>query len=71
MIFFMRQYLNPFVLSYVIPNPLRLLYVNVRTQTGIEIWALLTDTLRYLQLCIMSCARAHHVLPVCWRPFVD
>ena len=55
---FVRKY------TYEIPNPLRLLYVNIRTQTGIKIWALLTDTLRYLGLCITGCSRAHHVLPV-------
>ena len=58
-------------ITYAIPKPLRLRYVNLRTQTGIEIWALLTETLRYLGLCIMSCACEHHVLPVwsvhiCW-----
>ena len=68
--------INPFRCSvrkytYEIPNPLRLLYVNIRTQTGIEKWALLTDALRYLDLCIVSCARAHHMLPVWVRPFVD
>ena len=46
--------LNPFRLSYVyntykVPKPLRLLFVNMRTRTGIKIWGLLTDTLRYLQ----------------------
>ena len=35
--------------TYKIPKPLRLLYVNMRTRTGIKIWGLLTDTLRYLQ----------------------
>ena len=60
--------INPFVRKYTyeIPNPLRLLYVNIRTQTGIKIWALLTDIYGIWQLGITGCSRAHHVLPV-WR----
>ena len=38
---------------------------------GIEIWALLTDTLRYLGLRIMNCTREHHVVPVWRHRFVD